>query len=194
VTRSALLSRLEEAVEARRPPLGENTVLEQVREELAGALDRAESAEDRLLPDVAVMFTGFVGEIATGEQARLDAELANPFGGEPFPASATVAVIDLTPASFTIGWSVSLKPEHVAGIMAETVKKMEIRGGKRRPVPRVLSVSVKSQGEVVITKGSTWPVEGRHVQTVLTGSKPETTTTVWKMKPRLASRPVSVGR
>lgn len=181
--RARLAARLEEVVDARRPALGENPALEQVRQSLADTIADDDLFEGFVLGGPGTFFAALVGKLTTTSQLRADSELPNPWGGRAFPASATVAVLDLAPGKATVGWDVSLKPEHVAAVMEETVRAMQLKGGRKREVPKVLSLSVRSEGEVTVSLGSTWPVQGRETTVVSKDGVRETTTTVWQVRP-----------
>jgi hypothetical protein len=187
--RPRLEARLEQVVDSRRPRLGENPVLEGFRRDFLDLIRTPAAAADVLLQDPQTLLGCLIGRITAGEQVHAPAELPNPFGGPAFPAEANVAVVDLPPGKASIAWRVTPRGSEMAGVMAETVRRMEIRAGRRKKVPRVMSLSLRSEGEATITLGSTWPVEGRVTYTLSADGTRETTTTVWKLRGSGATPP-----
>gem|GEM_PF-5721264 len=177
-----LAARLADAVDARRPALGENASLEQTGREVLERIRTRESLETLVLDAPATVLGCLAGELSTHGQTHADALLPNPFGGEPFPASANFAVLDLTPTTARVAWGVSLKQEHVAGVMARTVRDLQVRAGRKKDVPKVHSIAARSQGDALVMLGSTWPIEGRLTYTLTHGGTRSTTTSAWKRR------------
>lgn len=178
-----VIAGLKSAVEARRPSLGQDADLERIAKDLSSALADAATAREVLLPQMTAFFAPLVGVIATNEQASRDADLPNPFGGPPFPARAAFAVLDLSSSAATVAWEVEVRPERVASIMDATVRRLQLAGGKRQKLPKVHSLSVRSEGEVTVAIGSTWPLEGRVSYSLVTPEGREITTAAWSVKP-----------
>lgn len=179
---SDLAARLADAVDARRPALGENAALEQAGRDVLEMIRTRESLESLVLDAPATVLGCLPGELSTQGQTHADALMPNPFGGEPFPASASFAVLDLTPTTARVAWGVSLKQEHVAGVMARTVRDLQVRAGRKKDVPKVHSIAARSQGDALVLLGSTWPLEGRLTYTLTHGGTRSTTTSAWKRR------------
>lgn len=183
-----LAARLADAVDARRPALGENAALEQAGRDVRELIRTRESLETLVLDAPATVLGCLPGELSTQGQTHADAMLPNPFGSVPFPASASFAVLDLTPTTARVAWGVSLKQEHVAGVMARTVRDLQVRAGRKKDVPKVHSIAARSQGEALVMLGSTWPVEGRLTYTLTHGGTRSTTTSAWKRRDGTGAR------
>ena len=106
------------------------------------------------------------------EPFEYEDQLANPYGGEPFPSRGVFSVNEFSDETnlATITWQQSIDADESRRIMENTLKELAVRMG--RPVPDgelLKTLAIGDEAEFLLDVASGWPVRLNHTRTVDSG-------------------------
>ena len=134
--------------------------VEQIRQNMAALTSSDEQLAAVFARDIQLYHFPLGGALDVGQPVEYEDQVANPFGGQPFPSKAQVVLKEYDPGAgrAVIEWEQTLDPEKSKTILIETLSALARQQGSEAPKEGDLPdpFSIVDTGTFVVDTNAGW--------------------------------------